>query len=83
MKTFLTGAVPTKKFSIRMQFVSLGKISYTFWSSNLFCQKSFFARIYKFLQILIHTDKTRETIINVWYLTDVQHYFTDKKRYIR
>ena len=25
-----TGAVPTKKFSIRMQFVSLGKISYTF-----------------------------------------------------
>ena len=66
-----------------MQVVSFEKQSCIFLSSNLFCQESFFTWNYKFLQILIHTEKTRETIINIWYFTDVQFYFTDSKRYIK
>ena len=37
---------------------------------NLLGQKSFFAQNYKFLQILIHTVKTRQPIINAWYFMD-------------
>ena len=68
---FLTGGVPTKEFPIRIQFVSLDKQSCECSSSNLFCQKSFFAWNYKFLKILIHTKKTRETMINVSFFIDV------------
>ena len=58
-KVFLTGGVPTKEFPIRIQFVPLNKQSCAFSSSNLLCQKSFFAWNYKFLQVLIHNEKTR------------------------
>ena len=82
-KAVLTGGVPTKKFPIRIQFVPLDKQSCVFSSSNLFCQKSFFTWNYKFLKILIHTEKTRETIIHLWYFIDVQFCFTDSKGYIK
>ena len=82
-RAFLTGGVPTKKFSIRIQFVPFDKQSCAFSSSNLLYQKLFFTWSYKFFQILIHTQKTRETIINIWYFIDVQFYFTDNKGYIK
>ena len=75
-KAFLTGGVPTEEFSIRIQSIPLDKQSCAFSSSNLYFQKSFFTWNYKFWQILIHTEKTRETIINLWYFIDVQFYFT-------
>ena len=77
--SFLTGDVPTKDFTKRTQFVSLDKKGCVFSSSNLFCLKSFFAWNCKLLQILIHTEKTRETIINAWYFIDVQYSFTDSE----
>ena len=74
--SFLTGDVPTKDFTIRTQFVSLDKKGCVFSSSSLFSLKSFFAWNCKLLQILIQTEKTRETIINAWYFIDVQYSFT-------
>ena len=62
--------MPTKEFPIRIQFNPSEKQSCVFSNSNLFCQKSFFAWNHKLLQILVDTEKTRETNINVWYFTD-------------
>ena len=82
-KAFLIGGTPTKEFPIRIQFIPLDKPSCSFSNSNLFGQKSFFTWNYKFLKFLIHNEKSRETIINLWYLIDVQHYFTDSKGYTK
>ena len=71
-KIFLIGGAPTNEFLISIQFTPIEKPSPAFPSSNLFFQKWFFAWNYKFFQILIHTEKTREIIINLWYLIDVQ-----------
>ena len=70
-KAFLTGGVPTKEYPIRLKLFPMDEQSCTFSSSNLFCQKSFFAWNYYFLQILIHIEKTKETI--VWYFIDIQY----------
>ena len=61
------------EFSIRIQLFLLDRESCAFSSSNLFCQKSVFTLNCKFLQALIHTEKTREPIINVYM---VFHYIT-------
>ena len=83
MKAFVIGGAPTKEFQVRIQLIPIDKPSCAFSSSNLYCQKSFFAWNYNFLQILINTEKTRETAINVWYLIDAEHFFTDSKGYIK
>ena len=75
MKAFVIGGAPTKEFQVRIQLILIDKPSCAFSSSSLFCQKSFFAWNYKFLQILMNTEKTRETAINVWYLIYVEYFF--------
>ena len=47
-------------------------------SSNIFCQKSIFACKYRFLRILIHTEKRRETIIDVPYFIDDWYSLKDR-----
>ena len=51
---------------IRIQFFRLDRESCEFWSNNFFGQKSVFTLNYKFLQTLIYTEKTRESIINAY-----------------
>ena len=80
---YFTGGVLTKEFPIRIQFFPLDKPSSEFSSSNLICQKSCFAWNFKFLQILMHTEESRETIINVWYFIDIQYSFTNCKGYTK
>ena len=79
----LTGGVPTREFTMRIQLILSDERGCVFSSSNLFYQNKFFTWNYKFLQMLIYTDKTRATIINVWYFIDIQFYFTDSNEYIK
>ena len=53
----------------------------TYSSSNLFGQKSVLTWNYKFLKTLIHIEKARECIINVYMV--IQFSFTGSKVYIK
>ena len=72
-KGFLTPGVLAYEFSIRIQLFLLDRENCAFSSSSLFGQKSVFTLNCKFSQTLIHTEKTREPIINVYM---VFHYIT-------
>ena len=65
-KACLTRGVLAYEFSIRIKFFLLDRESCAFSSSNVLGQKSVFSLNCKFLQTLIHTEKTRESIINVY-----------------
>ena len=71
-KVFLTGGVPTKELSIRIQLVPLDKQSCASSSSNLFYEKPFFTWNFKFLQILIlqTTRSILNTVICTVYFSD-------------
>ena len=62
---FLARGVLVYEFPIRIQLFPLDGESCAFLSSSLFGQKSVFTLNCKLLQTLIHTEKTRETFINV------------------
>lgn len=64
-----------KNFPKGIQFFPLDKKSCKLSSSKLFCQKSLFAWNYNFLQILIDTEKIRETLIRGWYFIESQNCF--------
>ena len=65
-KGFLTPGVLSYEFSIRIQLFFLDSESYAFSSSSLFGYKLVFTLNCKFLKTLIHIEKNKEPITNIY-----------------